>query len=260
MLDSSKAVPFASAGLPSSSSPERGLHISLSISPRTKNWPSNARSPQALGARRGAGPRRLDRPFLTFSKHATNEGALVVSNASRSLPGPVLATLALAGLGALAGCSTAVQPSAGGSPPVHRSDVTVTMPATTAGSAPASLAASTTAASPTAAAATAGGAQPRTGPVFASLTEACTPEGLLAFVRTQAGPPAGWQKVKIYNCVSGFARLYAAPNPDPAGRDVAGDQFFLEFTAGRWHVLDRGLGIDCGDNNPKLVEACAVFG
>ncbi|BCB84858.1 hypothetical protein Psuf_021710 [Phytohabitans suffuscus] len=40
------------------------------------------------------------------------------------------------------------------------------------------------------------------------------------------------QRVKVYNCVAGFARLYATPNPNPNGAQPEGDQFFLRFTGG----------------------------
>jgi hypothetical protein len=93
-----------------------------------------------------------------------------------------------------------------------------------------------------------------------SLTEACGQYVLLSYIRTQATDlPTGVQRVKIYNCVKGYARLYAVPNLDSGGSQPDGDQFFLQFIAGQWQVLARGNGIDCGDNNPKLTDACAAF-
>ncbi|GAB3534124.1 hypothetical protein [Phytohabitans suffuscus] len=88
----------------------------------------------------------------------------------------------------------------------------------------------------------------------------CDPD-LLRFSVHALAPDltTGVQRVKVYNCVAGFARLYATPNPNPNGAQPEGDQFFLRFTGGHWQLLMRGAGVDCGDNAPQLAEACAVF-
>ena len=144
-----------------------------------------------------------------------------------------------AALALLAGCASHTTPAAApASPPATQPSVQPSTGVTaTAASAPAA-------------------AQPA-GPL--TFEQACAPAELLAFVRTQADkPPTGFKEVKVYNCVKNYARLYAAPNPD-AQHPVDGDQFFLKFNAGQWQVLARGLSIDCGDNKPQLVDACAAF-
>ncbi|WP_203853017.1 hypothetical protein [Dactylosporangium siamense] len=91
-------------------------------------------------------------------------------------------------------------------------------------------------------------------PVPSTFAQACTPAALLAFVRSQSGgPPGGFTKVEVYNCVDTFARLYAGDEHDN------GDQFFLQFVENRWQVLAHGLSIDCGDAKPQLIEACSAF-
>jgi hypothetical protein len=87
---------------------------------------------------------------------------------------------------------------------------------------------------------------------------ACTPDELLAFVNTQAKKPeGGYRRVKIYNCVAPYARIYAGPKEGMP--DEAGEQFFLQYTGGTWTVLKTGLGVDCGDNAPETRAACAAF-
>ncbi len=97
-------------------------------------------------------------------------------------------------------------------------------------------------------------------PAGGAISAECGADVLRASVQALAPDlTTGVQQVKIYNCVSGYARLYATPNPAPNGTKLEGDQFFLQFSGGQWHILVRGAGVDCGDSNPKLVEACAAF-
>jgi hypothetical protein len=111
---------------------------------------------------------------------------------------------------------------------------------------PAAVRTNAAAAGPAASTATAG-ATPQT---------ACGQDTLRSSIQSLATDFAsGVSRVEVYNCVDDFARLYATGT----GSQPAGDQFFLQYTAGRWQMLARGAGIDCGDNNPKLVQACAVF-
>jgi hypothetical protein len=104
-------------------------------------------------------------------------------------------------------------------------------------------------------------ASPTTRPAGIPLADACSQDTLLSSIRGLAADmTTGVQRVKVYNCVSGYARLYAVPNPDPQGGQPAGDQFFLQFSSGQWQVLARGDAVDCGDGDPKLAQACAAFG
>lgn len=97
-------------------------------------------------------------------------------------------------------------------------------------------------------------------PAEIALADACNQEVLRSSVQGLAPDmTTGVGRVKVYYCVKGFARLSAVPNLDAKGQQPGYDQFFLQFTAGHWHVLVRGVGIDCGDGDPKLAEACAAF-
>jgi hypothetical protein len=92
----------------------------------------------------------------------------------------------------------------------------------------------------------------------ADFAAACKPESLLAYVNTQPNRPDGnYSSVKAYQCISGYARLYAAPKQGMPAE--AGQQFFLQYTGGTWTVLKTGLGVDCGDGAPEIKDACAVF-
>lgn len=167
--------------------------------------------------------------------------------------------LAVTGLAAAAGCSTPSTPAPGptsappnaaarqAGPPATTAPATTPPAATPAPPGPASAGTPPAAASPTPVPPNAGAAL--------TADQACTPEALLAFVRTQPGSPTGFKEVKVYNCAKNFARLYAVPNPGGNG-----DQFFLKFGGGTWSVLAHGTGIDCGDERPLLAEACASFG
>lgn len=100
-----------------------------------------------------------------------------------------------------------------------------------------------------------------TEPAGIPLASACNQDTLLSSIRRLATDmTTGVQRIKVYNCIDGYARLYAVPNLDANGSQPGGDQFFLQFSKGQWQVIIRGDAIDCGDGIPKLVQACAAFG
>lgn len=166
--------------------------------------------------------------------------------------------VASASLCALAACGSSTDTSASGTQPHTPAIAASPLPsilATTPGSGPAALPTNQPATRGTHAPAAATGR-----PAGDASSAECAPEALRASVQALAPDlTTGVRQVKVYNCVSGFARLYATPNPAPNGSQPEGDQFFLQFAAGQWHLLVRGAGVDCGDNNPKLAEACAAF-
>jgi hypothetical protein len=122
------------------------------------------------------------------------------------------------------------------------------------GAAPTTTGPATTATGP----ATTAAAPPPSASLGLAFAAACTPNELLAFVNTQAKKPeGGYRRVKIYNCVAPYTRIYAGPKEGMP--DEAGEQFFLQYTGGTWTVLKTGLGVDCGDNAPETRAACAAF-
>jgi hypothetical protein len=175
-----------------------------------------------------------------------------------------------AGIGialAVAGCQTHNAPHESGAVrpvatvPAAPGQVT-TSPATPASTtnSPSAVAPPPAAPTTTGGAGTAPKSTPKAAPSAIPLAEACNQEVLRLSVQGLAPDmTTGVQRVRVYFCVKGFARLSAVPYLDAEGRQPGGDQFYLQFTAGQWHVLERGSGIDCGDGEPKLAEACAAF-
>ncbi len=170
-----------------------------------------------------------------------------------------LAVLAAASL-CLVGCAGSSHPraatgAASATPQTGTAASVTGTPAQPPGALPSGTAAATTSATTKPA-----GTASSDGQSSVSSGSPCDQQVLLSYIRTQAtNLPTGVEQVKIYNCVKGFARLYAVPNLNASGARPDGNEFFLQYTAGQWRVLASGNSLDCGDNNPSVTEACAAF-
>jgi len=67
------------------------------------------------------------------------------------------------------------------------------------------------------------------------------------------------ERLEVAACRNGYARVFAVSKKvDPP---VEGDQLFLRYANGAWHVIDRGASIDWGDSNlkPETATACRAL-
>ncbi len=91
---------------------------------------------------------------------------------------------------------------------------------------------------------------------------ACTTDVLLPVVRHELDSAATRftvERLEVAACRNGYARVFAVSKKvDPP---VEGDQLFLRYANGAWHVIDRGASIDCGDSNlkPETATACRAL-
>lgn len=85
---------------------------------------------------------------------------------------------------------------------------------------------------------------------------ACTSGMLLKLRHTFEGgsPGAGTPDVRVERCTNSYARVFS---PEPGG-----EQYYLRYLDGSWHVVAEGTGLDCADPDASraLLRACTALG